>query len=601
MAFGKVIVRSESGVVEEYELTKPVTSVGRQPGNDIVLNTSAVSRYHARFDAADGRVYLVDLGTVNGTFINDKAVPAESRIALDSGDVVQMGDMALIFTSPEARQRFDISLTPSSTTVEHPSVPFRMVVDEPHQVVAPGARMQLVVQLQNLLDEELQISLGADGLNLSWVRFSRQDVLLVGQEIAEVLISIQPPRATNTRPGRYPLTLTAAVASDPSQALEIVREIDVVGYAGLAMVSGVQSRGGVYHIAVQNQGNVPLHIGVEGYDPRQLLEYQARPDSVSLAPGETRQVRLSVQSRRRGGLSEGQRVPFVILARGQNGSSFQAPVMAYYRPVKPGVGSWAAALGIPVVLGVALGVIALVLLGMFLLGIGPLGNAPVGSQPPATKAPAPVEPVAAAPTTDLSVIATYTPVPTAASSISSFSASPAEVVYRSNGRVTFNWTVGDVRSIRLADPNSNIQELPPETGSGSADYPIANLQPGVNQFNLIVVGTDGSQETRPAQVTTVWTPCAADPEVSVPREAPNPDAATALALPAPAAGETTVDVVIAGRTGPDAPGGPWLLVAYDDLINLDTTAWLPAEEVTCPAGVGPEDYAIVLPDGSPAP
>ena len=64
MAFGKVIVRSESGEVEENELTKPVTSVGRQPGNDIVLNTSAVSRYHARFDAADGQVFLVDLGTV---------------------------------------------------------------------------------------------------------------------------------------------------------------------------------------------------------------------------------------------------------------------------------------------------------------------------------------------------------------------------------------------------------------------------------------------------------------------------------------------------------------------------------------------------------
>jgi len=601
MAFGKVIIRSESGEVEEYELTKPVTSVGRQPGNDIVLNTSAVSRYHARFDAADGQVYLVDLGTVNGTFLNDKPVVADSRVPLKSGDVMQMGDLALIFASPEARQRFDISLTPSSTTVEHPSVPFKMIVDDPHQVVAPGARMQLVVQLQNLLNEELQLSIGADGLNLNWVRFSRQDVLLVPQEIAEVLISIQPPRATNTRPGRYPLTLTAAVAGDPSSSLEIVREIDVVGYAGLAMVSGVQSRGGVYHIAVQNQGNLPLRISVDGFDERQLLEYQARPENVALAPGETKQVRLSVQPRRRGSVSEAQRVPFVILARGEGESSFQAPVIAAYRPVQPGVGGWAAALGIPVILAILVGIIVLVLVGMVLLGVGPLNGVLVSGLAPATKVPAVVAPAITESPAELPVIATLTPVPTAASAISSFTANPAEVTYRSNGRVTFNWTVGDVQSIRLADPTNNILDLPTEGASGTYEYPVASLQPGTNQFNLIVVGTDGSQETRPAQVTTVWTPCSADPATSVVREGPNPDAATTLSLPDPAAGETTVDVVIAGRTGPDAPFGQWLLVAYDDLINLDTVGWLPVADVTCPPGIDPNSYAIVPPDGTPTP
>src|SRR5690242_14776417 len=103
MAFGKIAVIHPNGDSEEHELTKPTTSVGRQPGNDIVLPTSAVSRYHAQFDVSEGAVYLVDLGTVNGTFVNDRQVEANGRIQLGDGDVIVIGDMQMQFQAPEAR------------------------------------------------------------------------------------------------------------------------------------------------------------------------------------------------------------------------------------------------------------------------------------------------------------------------------------------------------------------------------------------------------------------------------------------------------------------------------------------------------------------
>lgn len=596
MAFGKVIIRSESGVVEEFELAKPVTSVGRQPGNDIVLNTTAVSRYHARFDAADGQVYLVDLGTVNGTFINDKPVPSDSRVALLSGDVVQMGDMTLIFTSPEARQRFDISLTPSSTTVEHPSVPFRMVVDDPHQVVAPGARMQLVVQLQNLVEQELHVSLAADGMNPNWLRFSRQDILLIANETAEVLISIQPPRATTTRPGRYPLTIRAMATDEADSTLEVIREIDVVGYAGLAMVAGVQSRGGVYHLAVQNQGNLPLSIALEGFDERRLLSYQARPGEIVLSPGETRQARMFVQPRRKNAVSEGQSVPFVIVARATENGTFRAPVLAQYRPSSPGVAGWLAALSIPVILGLFVGIAALIFIALYAMGVGPFKQPLLVGLGGATSVP----PTPAASTADLPVIATLTPVPTAASNITRFEATPARTTYRTSGRIIFTWEVVDARSVRLTDPAGNPLPLPESAAQGGTyEFPVASLRPGPNQFNLIVVGSDNSQETQLAVVITQWQTCTASPAASLPRVEPNLDADPAPPLPEPAAADGPVDVVVTGRTPLDASEGLWLLVAYDDLINLDVEGWLPAAEVQCPAEVNPENYAVIPPDTNP--
>ena len=99
MAFGTIVVQTESGDFTEYELTKPTSSIGRQPGNDIVLQTSAVSRYHAQLEVAEGQVFLVDLGTVNGTFVNDSQIEPNSRVSLDDGDVIRH-----LLTEPDGLQ-----------------------------------------------------------------------------------------------------------------------------------------------------------------------------------------------------------------------------------------------------------------------------------------------------------------------------------------------------------------------------------------------------------------------------------------------------------------------------------------------------------------
>jgi len=54
MIYGKLLVYLPDGTVEEHPLTKEATSIGRQPGNDIVIATIAVSRYHAQIIARQG-------------------------------------------------------------------------------------------------------------------------------------------------------------------------------------------------------------------------------------------------------------------------------------------------------------------------------------------------------------------------------------------------------------------------------------------------------------------------------------------------------------------------------------------------------------------
>lgn len=85
------LIASVKGVeVKHVFLHKDRTTLGRKTGNDIVLDTLVVSGQHCAFDlegVAD--VYLEDLGSTNGTYVNDRMI--KERIKLADGDVIAIG------------------------------------------------------------------------------------------------------------------------------------------------------------------------------------------------------------------------------------------------------------------------------------------------------------------------------------------------------------------------------------------------------------------------------------------------------------------------------------------------------------------------------
>lgn len=69
-------------------------SLGRSPGNDIVLEDDAVSGQHARIRCEDGAFVVHDLQSTNGTFVNERRV---ERHTLVNGDVVRLGETLMEF------------------------------------------------------------------------------------------------------------------------------------------------------------------------------------------------------------------------------------------------------------------------------------------------------------------------------------------------------------------------------------------------------------------------------------------------------------------------------------------------------------------------
>jgi pSer/pThr/pTyr-binding forkhead associated (FHA) protein len=74
---------------------KPVQKayLGRDAENDVVLEDQACSRRHARVEFRDGRYMITDLGSVNGTYVNDVRVVDHP---LTNGDRIRLGQDELI-------------------------------------------------------------------------------------------------------------------------------------------------------------------------------------------------------------------------------------------------------------------------------------------------------------------------------------------------------------------------------------------------------------------------------------------------------------------------------------------------------------------------
>lgn len=80
-----------------FFLTQPEMTIGRDPVADISVADQGISRKHSKVTKKDGKVRLTDLGSSNGTFINDKKVPPGDTVLLAKEDMIKMGNTIFKF------------------------------------------------------------------------------------------------------------------------------------------------------------------------------------------------------------------------------------------------------------------------------------------------------------------------------------------------------------------------------------------------------------------------------------------------------------------------------------------------------------------------
>ena len=90
-----LVVKRGPNAGSRFLLDQPVTSAGRHPSSNIFLDDVTVSRRHVEFRLEeDGNCRVVDVGSLNGTYVNREAVDS---LVLVNGDEVQIGKFRLVY------------------------------------------------------------------------------------------------------------------------------------------------------------------------------------------------------------------------------------------------------------------------------------------------------------------------------------------------------------------------------------------------------------------------------------------------------------------------------------------------------------------------
>ena len=85
----------------EFALLSGIMTMGRQPGNELVLDSPQVSRKHAQIEVSGREVKITDLGSANGTRVDGEIIGQQLSFSLSKGSIIRIGPFELVLEITE--------------------------------------------------------------------------------------------------------------------------------------------------------------------------------------------------------------------------------------------------------------------------------------------------------------------------------------------------------------------------------------------------------------------------------------------------------------------------------------------------------------------
>jgi len=195
-----------------FHLTQQPVTIGRQDDNTIVLADPQASRHHATIYWQAGNLILQDMGSANGTFVNEKRIAAPQP--LRDGQVIRMGNTVFEVRLPP------VMGGPSDTIAAYPVAA--------SQAAAPAKRSPLVIVLAILL-----AGIVIAGLAIAAI------LLLSGDRATEPVVTIQSPvEGAEIPPDQEILLQATATGARDITLIEIMVDSVVVGMSASPAAEG---------------------------------------------------------------------------------------------------------------------------------------------------------------------------------------------------------------------------------------------------------------------------------------------------------------------------------------------------------------------------
>ena len=193
----RVILVFKKKVIKEYPFTKESMTIGRDEGNDILIDNLAVSGLHARIDKTGDTYIVTDLQSTNGTFVNDKQITSHK---LQHKDKIIIGKHLLFFAMSKQEQ----------ASAKKGDLDKTMILDTSRQKELLAKRAEKPVE-----KEKIGIISFIDGSAEGEIQLIKKLTKIGKAETSEIRLGglFMPPTAAtiSRRPNGYAITSTGEI------------------------------------------------------------------------------------------------------------------------------------------------------------------------------------------------------------------------------------------------------------------------------------------------------------------------------------------------------------------------------------------------------
>lgn len=198
-----------------------------------------------------------------------------------------------------------------------------VLLDTTQLSVAPGKSVTLLFTILNQGPTANHIQVSVTGMPSTWLVASPLTFQLLSGTQKEVTLAIQPPRAPQTRAGRYPLLIRVASQESPDQVVQVKVTLTVTAYSQFtSQIDPPQLRTAEpAQVRLQNQGNVPETFTVSWHNLAGELDFVPPETQITVPEGEMADVTFFATPRHQHWLGGARAYPFTALVSSTAGET----------------------------------------------------------------------------------------------------------------------------------------------------------------------------------------------------------------------------------------------------------------------------------------
>ncbi len=344
-------------------LTKSVVTLGRNPDNDIVLPAEGVSRNHTRLQATSLGWEVVDLGGINGTWLNDQRLRPDESTPISVGSIIRIGPYEMILEGPEMPviiagdnlpEVVSGPVTPGMEAKgavvaigaanaaqieppEPPEPPLAIHMARERLYIEPGQRLEVKADIENRGEQDDRVYLRVKGIDPAWLSLPDEFTRVPAGETVPYSFAIRAPRDQSVPAGRQRLRLEVVSQRHPDVRVGTTAELIVGGFEAFqaSLDKSSVNLPGAVTATIANTGNTTSQYSLIARDIHEGLRFRGERGRIVLEPNQTAAVEVAVEAQQTSWFGQETVYPFEIEVANTKGGRQVMTADGVARPVIP--------------------------------------------------------------------------------------------------------------------------------------------------------------------------------------------------------------------------------------------------------------------------